>query len=142
MKESGWIFDEINLMKISFYKTGELNGFSFAKILLRSNAILNIEINDKYGFLWSILAHFHPSKNTHPTRVKIYLLYFKEINIDGFDFTNGFKCSDIHKLNEFNSLSVNIYELNFYQDGSKWKQSLLPMEINKNESDKVVDLLI
>ena len=39
-------------------------------------------------------------------------------------------------------MSVNIYELNFYQDGEKWKHNLIPIEISKNESDRVVDLLI
>ena len=34
-KESGWIFDKINSMKISFYKTVELNGTSYVKIPLR-----------------------------------------------------------------------------------------------------------
>ena len=33
-KESGWIFDKINSMKIRFYKTGELNGSFYAKIPL------------------------------------------------------------------------------------------------------------
>ena len=28
-RESGWIFDKITSMKISFYKTGELNGSSY-----------------------------------------------------------------------------------------------------------------
>ena len=41
-KESGWIFDKINSTKISFYKTGELNGTSCVKIPLRSSAFLNI----------------------------------------------------------------------------------------------------
>ena len=39
-------------------------------------------------------------------------------------------------------MSVNINELNFYQDGDKWKHNLLTIEISKNESDKVIDLLI
>ena len=47
IKESGWVFDKINSMKMSFYKTGELNGTSYVKIPLRPNAILNIENNDK-----------------------------------------------------------------------------------------------
>ena len=37
-KESGWIFDIVNSMKIKFYKTGELNGSSYVKFPLRSNA--------------------------------------------------------------------------------------------------------
>ena len=35
MKESGWIFDKFNSMKISFYRTGELSGTSYVKNPLR-----------------------------------------------------------------------------------------------------------
>ena len=142
MKESGWIFDKINSMKISFYKTTELNGSSYVKIPLRSNAILNIQNNDKYCFIWSILASLHPCENDHSNRVNNYVKYFNELNFQNFDFTNGFKCSDAHRFNELNNLSVNIYELIFYQDGDKWKHNLIPTEINKNESDNIIDLLI
>ena len=69
MKDSGWRFDKINSMTIYFYKTIEMNGSNYVKIPLRSNAILNIENNDKYCFLWSILAYLHPCKNNHPNRV-------------------------------------------------------------------------
>ena len=112
-KESRWIFDKINSMKISLYKTEELNGTSYVKIPLRSSAVLNIPNNGKYCFVWSILASLQPCESTHPSRVNNYLQYFNELNSQNFDFTNGFKCSDVHKFNELNILSVNIYELNF-----------------------------
>ena len=76
MKESGWVFDKIISMKISFYKTGELNGTSYVKIPLRSNAILNVQNNDKYCFIRSILASLHPCVNTHPSRVNNFLQSF------------------------------------------------------------------
>ena len=57
-------------MKLSFDKTAELGGTFNVKIPLRSNAILNIENNDKYCFIWSILAYLHPCENIHPSRVK------------------------------------------------------------------------
>ena len=135
-KESGWIFDRINSMKISFYKTGELNGSSCVKIPLRSSAILNIQNNDKYCFIWSILASLHPCENGHPNGVSNYNQNLNELNIEGFDFTNGFKCCDMHRFEKLNNLSMNIYELNFYQDGDKWKHNLIPIEISKNESDR------
>ena len=138
--ESGWIFDKINSMKISFYKTTELNGTSYVKIPLRSNAILNVQNNDKYCFIWSILASLHPCENDHPNRVNNYVQYFNELNFQTFDSTNGFICSDVHRFNDLNNLSVNIYELNFYQDDDKWKHNLIPIEISKNESDNVIDI--
>ena len=141
IKESGWIFDKINSMKIRFYKTEELKGSSYVKIPLRSNALKNIKNKDKYCFIWSILASLHPCENDHPNRVSNYIQYFKDLNFQSFDFTNGFKCSDFHKVNELNNLSVNLFELNFYQDKNKWKHTLIPIEISKNISDRYVDLL-
>ena len=141
-KESGWIFDKINSMKIRFYTTVELNGSSFVKIPLRTNASMNIENNDKYCFIWSILASLQPCENNHPNRVPNYYQFFNELNFQSFDFTNGFKCSHVHRFNELNNLSVNRFELNFYQDKNKWNHNLIPIEISKNESDRVVDLLL
>ena len=76
-------------MTVYFHKTGELNGSIYFKIPLGSNAILNIETNDKYCFIWSVLANFHPCNNNHPKRVTSFSQNFHElINIQGFDFTN------------------------------------------------------
>ena len=119
-----------------------MNGSNFVKIPLRSNAILNIENIDKHCFLWSILAYLHPCNNNHPNRVSNYRKYFNELNIKGFYFTNGFRCNDIHNFNELNNSSVNIFELNFYQDQNQWKHKLIPIEISKNNSDIVFDIAI
>ena len=115
MKDSGWRFDKINSMTIYFYKTNEMNGSNYVKIPLRSNAILNIENSDKHCFLWSILASLRPCNINHPNRVSNYRQFFDELNIQDFDFSKGFKRSDVHKFNELNNLTVNIFELNFYQ---------------------------
>ena len=108
---------------------------------MRSNAILNIENNDKYCFIWSILASLHHCNNNHPNRFSNYKQCFDEINIDGFDFTNGFKCIAVHKFNELNKLSINLYEFIFYQDQNKRRHKLIPIEVSENESDRVVDLI-
>ena len=142
MKDSGWRFDKLYSMTIYFYKSSEMNGSNYIKIPLRSNAILNVENNDKYCFLWSILAWLHPCNNNHSNRVSNYRQYFNDLNIQDFDFTNGFKCRDVHKFNELNNLSVNIFELNFYQDQNQRKYKLIPIEISKNNSDRIIDLAI
>ena len=142
MKDSGWRFDKINSMTVYFYKTNEINGSNYVKIPLRSNAILKIENNDKYCFLWSMLAYRHPCNNNHPKGVSNYGQYFNELIIQDFDFTNGFKCSDVHKFNELNNLSVNIFELNFYQYQNQWKHKLKPNEVSKNDSNRDIDLAI
>ena len=130
-------------MKIRFYKTGELNGSNYVEIPSRSNVISNIAKNDKYCFLWSILAYLHPCENSHPSRVKNYKHYFNELNKEGFEFTKGFKCSDVHKLEKLNKIFTNMFELNFHQDQNNWKQNLFCIEFGENdESHRVVDLLI
>ena len=102
-KESGWIIHKINSTKVRFYKTGEINDSSFVKIPLRSNALINVKNDDKYCFIWSGLASLHPFENDHPNRISNYKQFFIELNIDGFDFSNGFKCSDVHKFEKLNN---------------------------------------
>ena len=94
-----------------FYKTTELIGSSCVKTPGRSSAILNQENDDKYCIIWSILTYIHPvadSRNGHRTRVSIYRQFFNELMIDGFDFINGFKCSDVHEFEKPNNLLINL----------------------------------
>ena len=112
---------------------------------MRSSAILRIQIDDKYCFIWSILAHLHPiadSKNGHATRVSNHRQYFIELNIEGFIFSNGFRCSDVYTFGKLNNLSINIFESNFYQEQNICKHKLIPIEVSKNDSDRVIDFLI
>ena len=142
VKDSGWIFDKINSMTVFFYKTGEMNELSFVKSHFRISAILNIENIDKYCFSWSILDYSQPCNNNHPNRVSNYRQNFFELNIEGFDLTKGFKCSDVHEFEKLNNLSINIFELNSFQYHYKWRHKLIPIEVSNNESDRVIDLLI
>ena len=81
-------------------------------------------------------------KCDHPNRVSNYKQNFDELSNEGFDFTNEFKCCDMHRFEKLNILSINIFEINLYQDKNKWKYNLIPIEISKIESDRVVDILI
>ena len=141
MKDSGWRFCKKNSMTMYFYKTVEKNSRSYVKIPLRSSAIMQIKNDDKYCFLWSILTHLHPCNNNHPNRVSNYGQFFFELNFEGFDFTNGLKCSDVHMFEKLNNLSINIFELNFYQNQKKWRHELVPIEVKKSISVRVLDLL-
>ena len=99
-------------------------------MILKGKTLVNIKNNDNYCFLWSALAYLHPCNHNHPNRISNYKHYFNELNIDGFDFTNGFRCNDVHKFSELNNLSINIFELNFYQDQNEWKHKLTPIEVS------------
>ena len=97
MKDSGWNFQRNIPMGISFHKSGEVDCSSCVKISLRKSARLNIRNDDKYCFLWSILAKLHPCENISD-RGTIYRQYFDELNIGGFDFSSGYKCSDMQRF--------------------------------------------
>ena len=86
------------------------------------------------------MAYIHTCNNNHPNRVTNYRHFFNELNIQGFDFSKGFKCSDVRRFNELNNLSVNIFQLKFYQDQNQWKHKLIPIVLSKNDSDRVSDL--
>ena len=77
----------------------------------------------------------HPCNNGHPKRTSSYVKYLNELNIDGFDFTDRFKTSDVKKFETTNKLSINIFEFKFYLEGENWKHISLPVEISNSGSD-------
>ena len=118
-----------------------MNGSKHVKNPLRSSTLLISENDIKYCFLWSILASLQPCEKNHPNNITNCRQYFNEINIHGFDFTKGLKCINKHRFQELNILPLNIFETKAYQDQNKRKPKIIPIEISKNDSDKVVDLL-
>ena len=60
-------------MQMRFYKTGDVNGSSYVKIPLRSNAILNLENINKKVVSYSqkyFIYYLHPCEKSHPSKVK------------------------------------------------------------------------
>ena len=51
-------------------------------------------------------------------------------------------CKDVHKFSELINLSINIFELNFHQKQNNWRHKIVPIEVSKNDSDRVIDLAI
>ena len=113
-KDSGRRFDKTNSVTKYFHKTNEMNGSSFVKTPLGSSTNLRIENDEKYCLLWSILALLHPCNIIHSNRVSNFRQYFNELNNQGFDFSNGFGCSDVYNFEKLNNLSIRIFELRFY----------------------------
>ena len=53
--------------------------------------------------------------------------------------------SEVVMFKNFENLSklcFNIIEINFYQDKNNWNHKLIPTDVYKNDSDRVVDLLM
>ena len=142
MKDSEWRFDEINSMTIYFYETTKLNGSKYVKLPLRPAAILNIKDDDEYCFLWSILAQHQPCGNSLRNRISNNRECFTELSNQVFDFSNRSKCSDVNNFEKLYNFFSIIFELNFNQNHKEWKQKLIPVEISKNNTNRVFDLLI
>ena len=108
---------------------------------MRSLTSLNFENIDNNCFCWSILANIYPCENSPPNIISNYTQNFYELNFQCFNFSNGFKCNDVYKFEKIKTFSSKIYDLGFCED-KKWKQELMPIAVSKNDSDRVVDLLI
>ena len=92
-----------------------------------------------FGVYWLI---YFPSYS-NPQRVSNYKHHFDKLNIQGFNFENGFIVSDVKKFEKLNNLSINIFELKFYEEDKIWKHKLVPLEISENRNgDYEIDLLI
>ena len=98
---------------------------------MSSTAILNIENDDKFCFRWWILAHIHPSKNSHPNRISNYKKIFNGSNNDGFEFSSRFRCTDVHRFEKLNNLTVNVLELLSSKRSITWKHKLVPLPIKR-----------
>ena len=79
-KVSGWSFDKVNLLTIQFHKATEMNGSIYVKFPMRNSTILKSQSDDKYCFLWSILASLFICQNSFPNRMSNYRQYFDELN--------------------------------------------------------------
>ena len=140
MEGSGWNVQGINHIKIYFHKTNPINGMTYVEFPIRTNAILNIQNNDTYCFLWSILANIHPV-NENPQRVSKYIPYQNELNITNIDFSNGMKITDIDKFENLNNqLSINVFEYSKDEDND---YNLIPLYISKNiQNRRIIDLIL
>ena len=140
MEGSGWNIQGINHLKIYFHKTNPINGQTYIEFPIRTNAVLNIQNNDSYCFLWCVLASIHPV-NKDPQRVSKYIPYRNELNINNIDFSNGMKITDIDKFEKLNNqLSINVFEYTT-EDDNDYK--LVPFYISKNiENRIIIDLIL
>ena len=140
MEGSGWNVQGINHLNIYFHKTNPINGKTYVKFPIRTNAILNIQNNETYCFLWSILAFLYPV-NENPHRVSKYIPYKNEFNIANIDFSIGMKITDTDKFENLNNeLSINVFEYSKEEDND---YKLVPLYISKNiENRRIIDLIL
>ena len=136
---SGFVKQNINQIEIEVYKIKDIKASSWVELpekYKNSKSIINIQNNDQFCFIWSILAHLHPAKN-NKYRTSKYKPYINNLNLkEGLEFPMSIV--NIPKFEKQNGLNINVFELS----EKKKNESLTPVYVNKNYSGKQIDLLL
>ena len=117
------------------FKYHDIRAYIYCKLpksFCKSKSIVNIQNNDNYCFLWSILAHKYKVDN-HRERVSLYENHFHELNQGDIQFP--MKLKDIPTFERLNNLNINVFDL------SANVKSFSPKYVNKNYFDEHIDLL-
>ena len=134
--ESGYIFDSIKKLTVKMFRYHDIRASSYCKLpksFCNSTSIVNIQNNDNYCFLWSVLAHKYEVDN-HRERVSHYKNHFHELNQGDIQFP--MKIKDIPTFERLYNLNINVFEL------SSNDKTLSPKYVNKNYYDEQIDLLL
>ena len=134
--ESGYIFDSIKKLAVKMFKYHDIRAYSYCKLpksFCNSTSIVNIQNDDNYCFLWSVLAHKY-KVDSHRERVSHYKIHFHEFNQGDNQFP--MKIKDIPTFERLNNLNINVFEL------SANDKTLSPKYVNKNYYDEQIDLLL
>ena len=127
---SGWVLDRVikTYVNIGCYKA--LKGKSYIPLpkglIGRCHGIINIQNKDHMCFMWSVLAHLHPSVD-HPCRVNQYRQYEHELNLSGIEIP--VKLGQIPKFERQNNISICVYG---YED------EVYPLYITTQRSPRLI----
>ena len=109
---------------------------SFCKLpksFCSSTSIINIQNDDNYYLVWSILAHKYKVDN-HRERVSHYKIHFLELNQGDTQFP--LKIKDLPKFVRLNNLNIKVFEV------PSNDKTLSPKYVSENYYDEQIDLLL
>lgn len=137
-RDSGWALYQILNLKVNINKFAPINiGIStYVKLpffLSKKRAVLNIENDDEYCFLWAIVAHLYPAPcDKNPRRISSYPHFSNVLNYSNIKFP--IKLKDIPKFELANSLSINVFT---YE-----AREILPLSLSKTNYSTTINLLL
>ncbi|XP_050308625.1 uncharacterized protein LOC126745018 [Anthonomus grandis grandis] len=137
-RDSGWALYEILQLKINFNNYTPINiGYStyitVPKFIQNTKGVLNIKNNDKYCFLWCIVAALNPcNTNQNPCRTSSYPHFSEILKYDNISFPIRIK--DISKFEKMNNIGVNVFSLE--------KKEVVPVCLSQYDFLVKVNLLI
>ena len=86
-EQSGWVLDEISSIDLNIARYKPIRGVSYTqtpRALRDKKAVLNIQNDDLYCFLYCILAFLYPvSYKDHAYRANKYKQYLDKLNYKG-----------------------------------------------------------
>ena len=141
LEGSDWVISNINFLQVVITKNPNDRGSSYIeapKIIADKKAILNIQNkNDNECFKWCILASLFPvDSKKHPYRVTNYKNIEHNLNFNNITFPVRIK--DIHKFEEANNISINVFG---YDIIKKTELVFYALYNSKFNFDRVIDLL-
>lgn len=133
-RDSGWSLIEIinlvvNINRYDAFGVGFSTYIDLPKYIKQKKAIINIENNDLYCFLWCITAALYPTTSTHPYRISSYPHFSNVLKYDNIDFPISF--DGITKFEKMNKLSINIY----CEDLEGKNRDIVPVYLSQEKSD-------
>ncbi|KAB0792893.1 hypothetical protein PPYR_12513 [Photinus pyralis] len=136
-KQSGWALSEVLFVKININNYAPIKGgfstyIKMPSFILAKKAVVNVRNNDKFCFLWSIVAALNPvTKNVD--RESSYPHFDDILKRESIQFP--IKITDIKKFEQLNHLSINLYCV--------VKKKVLPFMLSgKTDGRKTVNLLV
>jgi hypothetical protein len=109
LNSTGWTFEHTIGVEIHILKYKPLKGKSYIPLpswISAKKCCININNKDNKCFLWSVLAHLHPT-DVHAERVTNYKKFEDELIID--DIEMPMKLDDIYRFEKLNCITINVY---------------------------------
>ena len=131
---SGWYLNKLIHLEVHTAQAAPLAASSYIELPKRvknTKGVINIQNEDNKCFIWSILAHLHPTP-LNPCRVARYKPFEDEMDIEGIDFPTPI--NQIPNFEKKNDLNINVFG---------WeKEEVVPIYISRHSSETVINLLL
>lgn len=133
------LYLEININKYSPFEAGS----SYLKLpesLEKRKAVVNVQNDDEYCFLWAVVAGLYPSKGA-TGKTSSYPHFSRVLQLEGLSFP--LKLKDISKFEDMNNISVNVYGLEQKtKNGRPEIEVVGPLRYAQRKLGKHVNLLL